>query len=89
MRIPDVPAESWSETPSFQRQRHPGLQMGGGGAVVGAAVGLGLKVTCAPKWFDSRISYNQNDETLKSKLAQVPEQSEFTHSIYLVAAGHL
>jgi len=23
-----------------------------------------LKVPCAPKWFDSRVSNNQNDETL-------------------------
>jgi len=45
--------------------------------------GEGLKVPCAPKWFDSRVSNNQNEETLSQKLAQVPEQSEFTHSALL------
>jgi len=26
---------------------------------------LALKVACAPKWFDSRVSWNQNDEALR------------------------
>ena len=37
-----------------------------------------------------RVSYHQNDETLSlNSLRYLPEQSQFTHSGSLVAAGHL
>jgi len=40
----------------------------------------GLKVPCAPKWLDSRISNAKKRRNSWSKLAQVPEQSEVTRS---------
>jgi len=49
---------------------------------------LGLKVLCAPKWneFEFPIIKTRNSE---SKLAQVPDQSEFHSSGSLGAAEHL
>jgi len=54
---------------------------------MGEDYAFGLKMPCAPKGFDARVSDTQTDETLESKLARVPEQSKFTHCAYLIAAG--
>jgi len=45
-----------------------------------------LEVPCA---FDFEFPVIKPTKLVQSKLAQVPEQSEFTHSAYVVAAGHL
>jgi len=52
------------------------------------ALGFAVKVPCAPKWFDFEFPIIKTTKLLvETRL--VREQSEFTHSDSLVAAGHL
>jgi len=54
---------------------------------------LDSSIACS-EWFRVawvNLGYIAGDrrQNLKSKFAQVPEQSEFPYGVYLVAAGHL
>jgi len=40
-------------------------------------------------WVNLGYIAGDRRQNLKPKFAQVPEQSEFTYSVYLAAAGHL
>jgi len=48
-----------------------------------------LKVPCAPKWFGSRVSNDQNDETISRNLLRYLSEANFPMRGSLVAAGHL
>ena len=50
-------------------------------------------ITCSElfrvSWVHLGYIAGDRRQNLKPKFAQVPEQSEFTYSVHLVAAGHL
>jgi len=57
---------------------------------VNATIALCMDASCPVRLGDSTLEFPIIETTtLFAKLAQVPEQSEFTHSVDFVAAGHL
>jgi len=61
--------------------------------IMNAGFSFDSSITCSElfrvSWVNIGYIAGDRHQNLKPKFAQVPEQSEFTYSAYLVAAGHL
>jgi len=63
------------------------------GLIMNDGFSFNSSITCSELfrvlWVDLGYMAGDRRQNLKPKFAQVPEQSEFTYSAYLSAAGHV